>query len=137
MAHYKNQRGSAGEKIVEIYLLKKGLNTFAPSADGNRDLILELGENCFYGVQVKAAARGFKEKGRNDARYKFNFNKRGKLRYPIKKCQVFALVCLKTNLIHFALNTGQKQCSIKVDSFTYEDQEDSFESIIQALNNNK
>mgnify|MGYP003667761439 CR=1 FL=1 len=114
MAHYKNQRGSAGEKIVEIYLLKKGLNTFAPSADGNRDLILELGENCFYGVQVKAAARGFKE-----------------------KCQVFALVCLKTNLIHFALNTGQKQCSIKVHSFTYEDQEDSFESIIQALNNNK
>jgi len=136
VAHYTNQRGSAGEKIVETYLLKKGLNTFSPSADGNRDLILELGNNCFYGVQVKAALRGFKEKGRNDARYKFNFNKNGKMRYDPKKCQVFALVCLKTNFIHFVLNTGQKQCSIRVDSFTHEDQEDSFESIVKALKKN-
>lgn len=136
MPSIKNQRGSAGEKIVEIYLLKKGLTSFAPNADGNRDLIVEL-DDKFYGVQVKACSKGYKEYGRNFARYKFNFSLKGKPKYDVNKCQIFACVCLKTNLIQFIQNKGQKGISYRADSFTKESQKASFEQVIEAVKKNK
>ena len=132
MAHYKNQRGSAGEKVVEIYFLMKGVACFAPSAvNSNRDLVIQVDDN-FYGVQVKSAFKGFTDKGRQ-ARYKFNFSKKTKLKYDENVCQVFALVCLQTNYIYFMKNEGQTTKSISVSKYSEELQENSYLKLMKDL----
>jgi len=133
VAHYKNQRGSAGEKLVEIYFLKKGINCFAPSAvNSNRDLVIEIDKN-FYGVQVKSASKANKDTDRQARRYKFNWRNKGKVRYKQDSCQIFACVCLKTDFIYFMKNTGQTVTNIRTDQYSHEFQEDSFEKLLKDL----
>lgn len=133
MVHYKNQRGSAGEKLVEIFFMMKGIPCFSPSAiNSNRDLVIQI-DDKFYGVQVKSAYNAHKEESRTHERYKFNFVKKGKRVYNEDVCQVFALVCLRSNYIYFLKNKGQKQKGVKVIEYNEELQEQTYEQLLKDL----
>jgi hypothetical protein len=133
VVHYKNQRGSAGEKLVEIFFMMKGIPCFSPSAtNSNRDLMIQIDDN-FYGVQVKSAYNAFKEERRNFERYKFNFVSKGKKQYDKDVCQIFALVCLRSNYIYFSKNKGQKNKSINVIDYCEELQEQTYEQLLKDL----
>lgn len=133
MAHYKNQRGSAGEKLVEIFFMMKGIPCFSPSTiNSNRDLVIQI-DDKFYGVQVKSAYNAQKEESRTHERYKFNFVKKGKRVYSKDVCQVFALVCLRSNCIYFLKNKGQRQKGVKVIDYCEALQEKTFEQLLIDL----
>ena len=133
MVHYKNQRGSAGEKLVEIFFMMKGISCFSPSAiNSNRDLVIQIDDN-FYGVQVKSAYDSYKEEKRTHERYKFNFVKKGKRVYEKDVCQIFALVCLRSSYIYFSKNKGQKNKSINVIDYCEELQEQTYAQLLKDL----
>jgi len=133
MAHYKKQYGISGEMLTATYFLLKGFNVFQPIATSTRDLLVEI-EGNYYGVQVKSAMNAWKDPYRKKARYKFNL-KHSSSNEPYDRniVHIFACVDLKTKLILFEVNRGQKSKVATLDLFTKEAEEQSFDEMLKKI----
>ena len=133
MAHYKKQYGISGEMLTATYFLLKGFNVFQPFATSTRDLLVEI-EGNYYGVQVKSAMNAWKDPYRKKARYKFNLKHRSSNEpYDRNIVHIFACVDLKTKLILFEVNRGQKSKVATLDLFTKEAEEQSFDEMLKKI----
>ena len=133
MAHYKKQYGISGEMLTATYFLLKGFNVFQPIATSSRDLLVEI-EGNYYGVQVKSAMNPWKDPYRRKARYKFNLKHSSSNEpYDQKIVHIFACVDLKTKLILFEVNRGQKSKVATLDLFTKEAEEQSFDEMLKKI----
>ena len=134
MAHYKKQFGISGEMLTATYFLLKGFNVFQPIATSSRDLLVEIDQGKYYGVQVKSSMNPWKDPNRNKARYKFNL-KHSSTNDPYDQdiIHIFACVDLKTKLILFEENRGQKSKAATVGSFTKEAEEQSFIEMLKKI----
>ncbi len=133
MAHYKKQYGISGEMLTATYFLLKGFNVFQPFATSTRDLLVEI-EGNYYGVQVKSAMNAWKDPYRKKARYKFNLkHSSSNESYDQNIVHIFACVDLKTKLILFEVNRGQKSKVATLDLFTKEAEEQSFDEMLKKI----
>ena len=133
MAHYKKQYGISGEMLKANYFLLKGFNVFQPFATSTRDLLVEI-EGNYYGVQVKSAMNAWKDPYRRKARYKFNLKHSSNNEpYDRNIGHIFACVDLKTKLILFEVNRGQKSKVATLDLFTKEAEEQSFDEMLKKI----
>ena len=133
MAHYKKQYGISGEMLTATYFLLKGFNVFQPIATSTRDLLVEI-EGNYYGVQVKSAMNAWKDPYRKKARYKFNLkHSSSNESYDQNIVHIFACVDLKTKLILFEVNRGQKSKVATLDLFTKEAEEQSFDEMLKKI----
>jgi len=134
MAHYKKQFGISGEMLTATYFLLKGYNVFQPIATSSRDLLVEIDQGKYYGVQVKSAMNPWIDPKRNKTRYKFNLKHSStSVPYDQEVVHIFACVDLRTKLILFYHNWGQKSKAATLDSFTKEAEEQSFIEMLKKI----
>ncbi len=134
MAHYKKQLGISGEMLTATYFLLNGYNVFQPIATSSRDLLVEITQGKYYGIQVKSAMSTYKDPTRSKERYKFNLKHSSSYdSYDQNIVHIFACVDLQSKLILFEHNHGQKSKAATLDMFTKESEEKSFIETLKKI----
>ena len=134
MVSDSKRKGSAGEAITAYRFLTNGANVYIPVQTGKRDLVVELWQGKFFGVQVKSSSKPMYEKDRKTQRYRCSFRKSVAQVYNKDSVQIFCMVALDRDLICFDLNDGKKvHYNINADDFTQELESQSFATLLKGL----